>query len=155
MQDLYASKQARNQEKLDKYNMGVILFPQWRVFSFVDNHGRNLLRQWLYELEASDADRHGLQALLDICEYSGPDALSNCTWDLEQGFYALKSKRKGGMELSPIFIWGPFSGSEITFLAGAHIVGKSLKPKYAVGIAEENLEVLEKEPNRRRRERII
>ncbi len=41
--------------------------------------------------------------------------------DLGEGFYALKSKRKGGLELSPVFIRGPFSDSEITFLADAHV----------------------------------
>ena len=54
--------------------------PQWRVFYFVDDHGRNVIRQWLNDLEASDADRYAFQALVDICEYSGVDALSNCTW---------------------------------------------------------------------------
>ena len=58
------------------------------------------------------------------------------------------------MELSPVFVKGPFSDSELTFLAGAQTVGKKLKPKYAAGVAEENLEVLQKQPNRRRRERI-
>jgi hypothetical protein len=134
--------------------MPVIQFPQWRVFFFLDDQGRNIIRQWLDELEASDADRHSLQALLDICEYSGPEALSNATLDLADGFYALKSKHKGGMELSPVFIRGPFSDSEITFLAGAQIVGKTLKPRYAAGIAQENLEILQKQPSRRRRERI-
>lgn len=134
--------------------MRVIPFPQCRVFFFLDDHGRNIIRQWLCELEAADAERHLFQALLDICEYSGPDALSNCTWDLGEGFYALKSKRKGGLELSPVFMKGPFSSTEITFLAGAHIVGKTLKPRYAVGIAQEHLEILEQQPNRRRRERI-
>jgi hypothetical protein len=124
------------------------------IFFYVDEHARNIVRHWLYEQNASDADRHALQALLDIFDYSGPDALSSCTLDLSDGFYALKSKHKGGMELSPVFIRGPFIGSEITFLAGAQVEGKVLRPRYAVGVAQEDLEVLEKEPKRRKRERI-
>jgi hypothetical protein len=134
--------------------MHVIPFPQWRIFFFVDNHGRNVIRHWLNELEASDADRWTFQALLDICEFSGPEALSSCTWDLGNGFYSLTSKHKGGLELSPVFVNGPFGDSEITFLAGARIVGKALKPAYAVGVAQENLDILREQPYRRRRERV-
>jgi hypothetical protein len=108
----------------------------------------------LSEQEATDADRWAFQALLDICEYSGSDALSSCIWDLGDGFYAMLSKHKGGMELSPVFVRGPLTDSEITFLAGAHIVRKALKPAYAAGVAQEHLEILQRQPNRRRRERI-
>lgn len=49
--------------------MRVIPFPQWRIFSYVDDRGQNIIRHWLNELEATDADRWTFQALLDICEY--------------------------------------------------------------------------------------
>jgi hypothetical protein len=134
--------------------MSVILFPSWRVFCYVDGLGRNVIRHWLANLQASAPDRGSLQNLFDICEHSGPDALVNCTWDLGDGFYAVRTKRKGSIELSPIFVRGPFGESEITFLAGALIKGQALSPRYAVGIAEENLEALLEEPQRRRRERV-
>lgn len=132
--------------------MDVISFPSWRVFFYWDGTGENVIRRWLSEQGVSSPDRNALQSLIDICEYSGPKALSYCTSELGEGFYSLHSKRKGGVELSPVFYVGPFSDSEITFLAGAQIEKNALKPRYARAIAEENLEELRREPNRRRRE---
>lgn len=68
--------------------------------------------------------------------------LGGCIVDLGAGFFALSSRRKGGLHLYPIFCYGPLSDTEITFLAGAVLVRENLKPKYAIGIAEENLEEL-------------
>ena len=133
--------------------MSVISFVQYRVWFFVAN-GRNVILQWLTDTGAEPADYAALQSLIDICEYSGPDALAFCTLDLGEGLYALKSFRKGGYDLSPIFCRGPFSDTEVTFLAGARIENKRLKPRYAAGIAAENLDELIKNPRRRRRERI-
>jgi hypothetical protein len=92
--------------------------------------------------------------LLDICQLSGPDALAYCTVDLGDRFYGLTSKRKGGLEFCAVFHRGTFTASEITFLATALWVKKTLKPRYIKGVAEENLDELLKEPGRRRRERI-
>jgi hypothetical protein len=135
----------------------VIQFPQWRVFFFLDEQRTNVVRKWLDEQGVSDPDRSALQALIDICEYSGPEALSSCTLDLENGYYALLSKHhKGGIELGPVFCHGPFGENEITLLAGARWDSKSkrLRPFSAVGIAEENLEILREDRTRRRRERV-
>jgi hypothetical protein len=131
----------------------VIPFIQCRVWFFVAN-GRNVITQWLVEIGATSSDCVALQSLIDICEYSGPDGLAYCILDLGDGFYALKCNRKGGQDLSPVFCRGPFSDTEITFLAGAIIEKKAMKPRYARGIAEENLEELLRNPQRRRRERI-
>jgi hypothetical protein len=120
----------------------------------VDNRGENVIRRWLDEQDIPGPDRNALQSVIDICEYSGPEAVRSCTLDLGEGFYGLLSRRKGGPELSPVFCHGPVGDSDITFLAGALLVGKKLKPKYAVGIAEENLEMLRKYPERWRRERV-
>jgi hypothetical protein len=135
--------------------VGVISsFPEWRAFFFLDELDRNVVRRWLDERSVSGSDRSAVQALIDICEFSGPHALLSCTIDLEDGFYALVSKRKGGPELSPVFCRGPFSDTEITFLAGAVVEQKMLKPRYVKAIAEENLETLLRDPRRRRREPI-
>lgn len=134
--------------------MHVIPFKPWRVWFYVDELGRNGIRLWLDEKRVPGPDRAAFQALLDILEYSGADALSYSTIELGNGFYALKSKHEGGVMLAPIFIQGPFSPTEVTFLAGAAFEGKKLKPRYAVGIAEENLEALRANPKRRRRERL-
>lgn len=133
--------------------MGVIPFIQCRVWFYVSD-GSNIIRQWLTDIKASSADRVALQSLVQICEFSGPRGLSSNMLDLGDGFFALKCIRKGGMGLSPVFCEGPFSDTEITFLAGARLVGKTLRPRYAKGVAEENLEELRKDPQRRRRERV-
>jgi hypothetical protein len=131
----------------------VIYFPKWRVrFFYVEEKKRNVIRLWLDELDASISDRYALQSLIDICECSGPEALRAATIELGNGLFALLSKRKGGPELSPIFCHGPIGESEITFLAGAVLIEDELRPKYAVGVAEENLAVLKTYPERWRRE---
>lgn len=134
--------------------MDVIPFPSWRVWFYEDDQKYNSVHRWLDEHGGSEPDRAALQALLDICEFSGPDALSSCTVDLGDGFYGLVSRRKGGLELCAVFCRGPFSDSEITFLAAALWVNKAPRPHYIKGIAEENLEKLRMKPGRRSRERL-
>jgi hypothetical protein len=132
----------------------VIYLPRWRIRFFLDDMGRNVIRLWLDEQEVQGPDRSALQSVIDICEYSGPHAVRCSILDHGEGFFSLLSSRKGGPELSPVFWIDPVVDTDITFLAGALLVGKQLKPKYAVGIAEENLETLRKYPGRWRRERI-
>lgn len=120
----------------------------------MDDTGQNVVRRWLSENGASDADYVELQCLLDICKLSGPRGLRSCTLDLGDGFYSLQCKRKQGLNASPVFCFGPFSDSEITFLAGARMIGKRIVPKYVAGIAEENLEKLRNDPSRKRLENI-
>jgi hypothetical protein len=135
--------------------VGVISsLPECRVVFFLDDQHRNVVRQWMIEQDAPDADFVALQALIEICEACGLHAIAHCTSDLGNGFYALKVQRKGGIFPSPVFCQGPFNSTEITFLAGARMEGKKIEPRYAVGIAEENLEKLLKEPGRKRHERI-
>jgi hypothetical protein len=74
--------------------------------------------------------------------------------DLHDGFYGLRSVRKGGILPCPIFRLGPFDAqTEITFLAPARWDSrlKRVRPFSAVGSAEENLEVLLADHSRRRR----
>jgi len=118
----------------------------------MDQFNRNVIRAWLDEVGATAPDREALQALIDICEFSGFPALAHCTLDLGNNFYALKSRHAGGIHLSPVCYRGPFSDTEITFLAGATIERKRLKPRYAADLAAENLEALQQAPMRRRRE---
>lgn len=133
--------------------MDVILFPKWRVHSYLDEKRRNVILSWLDQNHISGPDRSALQALIDICEYSGPHALAACTEDLGNDFFALYSRRKGGPEIALVFCYGPVGDTEITFLAGAFVEGGRFKPNYVAGIAEENLEALRKDPRRKRRER--
>jgi hypothetical protein len=134
--------------------VGVIPFPSWRVWFYEDDQKYNVIHRWLDEHGASELDRIAFQMLLDLCQYSGPDALAYCTDNLGDGFHGLTSKRKGGLEFCAVFHRGTFTESEITFLAAAQWVKKTLKPRYVKGMAEENLEALRQAPGRRRRERI-
>ncbi len=134
-------------------DVDVILFP-WRVFFYTDDSGQNVVKRWLYENEASEADYAALQALIDICKMNGPRGLASCAIDLGNDFYALYCQRKGGIQASPVFCYGPSSPTEITFLVGAKMVGKQIIPKYAAGIAEENLEKLSNDPTRKRLENL-
>jgi hypothetical protein len=134
--------------------VGVISFPSWRVWFYEDDQKYNVIHRWLDEHGATGPDRAALQALFDICEFSGPDALAYCTVDFDDGFFGLLSMRKGGLELCAVFFRGPFSDSEITFLAAASWLDKVPSPHYVKGIAEENLDKLRKQPGRRSRESI-
>ena len=131
----------------------MILFP-WRIFFFLDDSGQNVVRRWLYENQATEADYVELQALIDICKLSGPRGLASCTVDLGDGLYALCCMRKGGTQASPVFCYGPTSPTEITFLAGARMDGKQIVPRYASGVAQENLEKLNNDDSRKRNEDI-
>jgi hypothetical protein len=135
--------------------MDVISFPRCRVRFYVDDLGRNVIRHWLYEHGILDADRNALQTLIDICEYSGLQAVSYCTEDLGNGFYCFSSRRKGGPEIKLVYCQGPVGDSEITVLAGAVVdENGELKPSYVVGIAQDNLKELHKDPRRWRRESV-
>ena len=136
--------------------MHVIQFPICRAWFFLDENRENVIRKWLNENDVSDADRVSLQALLDIYEGSGFHAIVASTVDLGEGFHALRSSRKGGIEPCPVFCAGPTGENEITFLAGARwdSKAKTVRPTYAVGVAKENLEELLKDRQRRVRERV-
>jgi|SRR5580704_852222 hypothetical protein len=135
--------------------MNVIHFPVWRVRFYVDELDRNFIRQWLYEQEISDPDRNALQTLIDICESSGLYAISYSTEPLEEGFFAICSRRKGGADIRLVCCEGPTGETEITALAGAVIdEDGELRPSYVVGIARDNLRELKKNPSRWRRERV-
>jgi hypothetical protein len=133
----------------------VISLRRWRCYCYFDELDRNVLRQWFFENQVTEADRIALQALLDIYEYSGPRAIAASVKDLGGGFYALLSNRKGGIYPCPVFCSGPYGEEELTFLAGARWNQKLKRPepRYVAGIAEERLEALQNDRNRRRLER--
>jgi hypothetical protein len=133
--------------------------PGRRAYSYVDSvdgRGKNVIHKWLDDNEVSGADRSALQNLIDIYENNGLHAVVTCVIDLENGFYGLLTKRKGGVYPCPIFCLGPFAENEITLLAGASwdMKKKRLKPLYADGIAQENLEALLERRGSRRHEPI-
>ena len=134
--------------------MNVIPFPEWRVYFYLDDEGRNAIRVWLEAHEIGPVDRWPLQGLIDFIEMAGPDMVGSSIVDLGDGIYGLSSARKGGTPICLLFCHGPVGETEITVLAAAEIDGKRLRPKYAKGIAEEHLENLKRDSKRKRREPI-
>jgi hypothetical protein len=139
--------------QVGKHNVGVISLP-WRVWFYAETGTNHVINRWLNEIEASEADRSRLRALLTLYSHSGPRSIASSVMDLGDGLFALCSIRKGGPELAPIFCEGPFSDTEITFLQGAVLKEKIPRPHSAKGAALENLENLLQEPGRRRYERL-
>jgi hypothetical protein len=131
----------------------VIEFP-WRVWYYADRGRPTVVNAWLNEIGASEADRSQLSALLLIFKHSGLRAIASYVEDIGDDLLVLHSTRKGGLSLALIFCSGPFSDTEITFLQGAILRGKELRPYSAKGAARENLEMLRQEPHRRCYERI-
>jgi hypothetical protein len=123
----------------------------------VDEHGINVIRQWLDEKEVDQPDREALKARLDIYESCGPAAIRAITVDLENGFWALLSQRKGGKDPCLVFYYDALAEDEITLLACAFwdTKKKRAEPRYVAGVAEERLEALRADRKRRRLERFI
>ena len=136
--------------------MDVIEFKKakYGIYSYVEDDGRTVLERWFDGNEIPQVVWASIYALWDIYESGGPLSIRASVIDLGGGFYGLMSSRKGGVSPCPIFCFGPFDKeTEITFLAGAQWDDrkKRVRPFSAVGVAEENLEVLLQRPHRRRR----
>ena len=136
--------------------MDVIPFkrPEYAVYSYVEDDGRTVLERWFDDNEIPQVVWGSVYALWDIYESGGLLSIRASMIDLGDGFYGLMSPRKGGVSPCPIFCSGPFDNeTEITFLAGAQWDDrkKRVRPFGAIGVAEENLEVLLERPHRRRR----
>jgi hypothetical protein len=127
--------------------------PRYAIHSYVEDDGRTVLERWFDDHEIPEVIWGGIYALWDIYEGGGPLSIRASVIDLGNGFYSLLVPRRGGVSACPIFRFGPFDEeTEITFLAGAQWDDKlkRVRPFSAVGIAEENLELLLQKPKRRR-----
>jgi hypothetical protein len=133
--------------------VNVITLP-CRVWFYAEKGAKDVINGWLDGMDASEPDRSKLRSLLSLYKYSGLRAIEGSVEDIGDELFALISIRKGGLSLAPIFCRGPFSDTEITFLQGAFLKGKTLRPYSAKGAALENLESLREEPERRRYVRI-
>ncbi len=136
--------------------MGVIEFrrPQYSIYSYVEENGRTVLERWFDEKEIPQSVWGAIWALWDIYESGGPLSIQASVIGLEDGLYGLMIPRKGAASACLIFCFGPVDEeTEITFLAGAQWDDRRrrVRPFSAIGIAEENLEILLDKPSRRRR----
>lgn len=123
----------------------------------MDDDGQNVIRRWLAETGASTRQRTVLQLQITLFESGGPEVLpgSIVAVDDKEEFHAMKVKaEKNAATLTPVFCYGPFSDSEITFLAGAPIHNGLLKARDILPVARYNRETLVAFSTRRRRERI-
>lgn len=135
--------------------MNVIPFrrSEFDVYFFYDK-GVNVVRKWFSDAEIPEVAWIAFCSTLDIYEACGLAAIRSCIVDLENGFWGLKISQRGGPPPCPIFRAGPFDEkSEITFLAGGRWDEnkKRVRPYSALGVAEENLELLLEDRTRRRR----
>jgi len=135
--------------------VSVILFkkPEYGVYFFFNN-GVHIVRKWFDDKDIGIVGWAALEARLNIYESCGFRSIRSCAIDLGDGFFGLQIGLRGVILPCPIFRLGPFDEEmEITFLAGASWDEKKkrVRPFGAVGEAEENLELLLEDRNRRRR----
>jgi len=141
-------------EPVAGHNVNVIPFDRkvkWAIYCFCED-GVNVIHSFLDQYGASAADQLALDAKLDFIETQGPEMVQSVLTDLENGLFQLTSKRTGGLEIHLVFHRETFGKREVTFLAGAVMKGKKLRPGYVKEMANERLEDLRDDPKKRRRE---
>lgn len=128
--------------------MGVIQFPRWPVYSYVDENRENVIRAWLDRNGVSSEMRNALQVYIDLVEHGGPAIVPGCIVSVGKGLEAFKAKRHEEGSVFLIFRRGVFAEQEITLLAG------SRRPKETLSEAQANLRALERDRKRRKYEQI-
>ena len=78
----------------------MIQFPQWPVYSYVDEMGKNVIRAWLDQDRVSLALRNALQVYIDMVEHGGPATVPGCIVTVGKGLEAFKGKVK---DEAPVF----------------------------------------------------
>lgn len=136
--------------------MGVIHFPQWPIYSFLNSRGDNIIREWLKAEKVPKTQVAVFQAKIDAYERGGPDLNPGLiAGPVAKDIYKMKIKgNKGHVQLRPIVCYGPFVNSEVTMLIGAIEKDSKLKPENCKTRAQENRNILLADRRRRRRERI-
>jgi|SRR5208337_1193198 len=139
-----------------KYNAGVILFPKWPIYCFVDHRENNVIREWLKAEKVPWTQVATFQAKIDAYERGGPELNPGLiVGPVAKNIHKMKIKgHKGHVQLRPMVCFGPFSNTEVTLLCGAIEKDFKLKPTNCKEHAQENREALLADRTRRRRERI-
>jgi hypothetical protein len=140
-----------------KYNADVIGFPmRWKVYCFLSQRGRNVIREWLDEEKVSVQQRADFQLKIQLLEQGGPDLVPGFISEtpVAPDIYKAKIKgNKGKVQLRPMLCKGPFDmRREFTFLIGAIEKDRVLVPKNCKEKAQENRSILIACPDRRRHE---
>lgn len=121
----------------------------YKLFDYVDAHGRNEIKEWTESLQKPQ--RAKLNEMLDKLAMHG-DTLHPAMMAGSGVAGISKLKVKGNVQLRPLLCKGPIDvEGEYTLLKGAKEVGDELKPENAREIAKQNKETVKKYPENRRK----
>jgi len=138
--------------------MGVIYFPMWPVFCFVED-GRNAVLDWLDREAVASAVRLEFQARIDFIKAGGPNMVPGCIRPVPKGrgiLHYLQVERKGFPPIKPLLCYGPFSDTEITILAGAPDRNREVfRPADVITEALRAFDAVSRDRQRRRYERVV
>jgi hypothetical protein len=129
--------------------VGVIQFPQWPIYCYVDGNEVNTITQWLDDNGVSVALRSALQVQIDMVKFGGPEMVPGSIVGCAE-FEAFKGVRKGENPVYLVFRRGVYTQREITLLA----CSRTPKDRDALALARHNLRELERDRRRRRYERL-
>jgi hypothetical protein len=141
------------------HNAGVIQFTGWRVYCFLSQRGRNVIRDWLDKEKVSTQQRADFQAKIELLENGGPDLVPGFITEtpVAKDIYKAKIKgNKGRVQLRPLLCKGPFvMAREFTLLFGAIEKDGVLEPVDCKKRAQENRSILVADRTRRRHEGVV
>jgi hypothetical protein len=132
------------------------MFNQWQIWFFIDARSRNVIHDWLIAEKVPKEQIAAFQAKIDDLERGGPDLVPGfiTATPIAAGIYKMKVKgNRGWKQLRPMCCRGPFAPHEYTILHGA-VERDNKLPKDVKKRARANLDILLKDPGRRRRERL-
>ncbi len=121
----------------------------YKLFDYVDEHGRNVIKEWSESLEKTQRAR--LNEMLDKLAMHG-DTLHPKMMAGSGVAGISKLRVKGPVQLRPLLCRGPVDvAGEYTLLKGAKEVGDKWKPENAREIAKEHKEKVKKNAVERRK----
>lgn len=121
----------------------------YKLFDYVDEHGRNVIKEWSESLEKTQRAR--LNEMLDKLAMHGDTLYPMMMAGSGVGGIS-KLRIKGSVQLRPLLCKGPVDvASEYTLLKGAKEVGDEWKPDNAREIAKEHKEKVKKNAVERRK----
>lgn len=122
----------------------------YKLFDYVDEHGRNVIKEWSESLEKPQRAR--LNEMLDKLAMHG-DSLHPSMMAGSGVAGVSKLRVKGPVQLRPLLCKGPIDiAGEYTLLKGAKEVGDKWKPENAREIARAHKEKVKRDAEQRRKD---
>jgi hypothetical protein len=110
----------------------------WRLFDYLDTHGRNVMQDWADSLPMQRRDRGRLDSKIDMLAKAG-DQLPPGLLQNTRCRHIMEIKVNGQVALRPMLCRGPFAmQSEFTFLLGVVERDRRYVPPDAPERAEAN-----------------